>query len=136
MVHVVLLLVKFKIPIVIFVGKSILISFRRSMMPYTTYSGIIYLITVPPGPIELRAPDVSDVVFGRTNVTFITISWTPLELEGVDYNTSITPTIPFQTASTTSIVISNVPYNTQYNITVVASNCVGSSMDTISINYS
>ena len=54
----------------------------------------------------------------------ITISWTPLELEGVDYNTSITP---FQAASTTSIVIPNIPYNTQYTITVVVSNCTGSS---------
>ena len=95
-----------------------------------------YQMIVPPGPIELRVPDVSDVVFGRTNITSITISWTTLELEGVDYNTSITPTIPFQTSSTTSIVIPNVPYNTQYTITVVASNCAGSSMDTISINYS
>ena len=69
-------------------------------------------------------------------LSLLLLSWTPLELEGVDYNTSITPTIPFQTASTTSIVISNVPYNTQYTITVVASNCVGSSMDTISISYS
>ena len=93
-------------------------------------------LLVPPGPIELRAPNVSDVVFGRTTITSITISWTPLELEGVDYNTSITPTIPFQTASNTSIVIQNVSYNTQYNITVVASNCAGSSMDNISIKYS
>ena len=93
-------------------------------------------LLVPPDAIELRAPNVSDVVFGRTTITSITISWTPLELEGVDYNTSITPTIPFQTASTTSIVISNIPYNTQYTITVVAINCAGSSMDTISINYS
>ena len=45
-----------------------------------------------------RSPNVSDVVFGRTTITSITILfWTPLELEGVDYNTSITPTIPFQT---------------------------------------
>ena len=67
----------------------------------------------------------------------ITISWTPLELEGVDYNTSITPTIPFQTASTTSIVIQNVPYNTQYTITVSSVfNCAGSSMDTITFRYS
>ena len=88
-----------------------------------------------PTSFSLTLPDTSDLEFGRTSITAINVSWTPQD--GVNYVIAISPPIPYNNASRTSITIPNVPFNTQYNITVGAINRCGASYTaSTSLNYS
>ena len=87
-----------------------------------------------PTSFGLTLSDTSDLEFGRTSITAINVSWTPQD--GVNYVIAISPPIPYNNASRTSITIPNVSFNTQYNITVGAINRCGNYTASTSLNYS
>ena len=88
-----------------------------------------------PTSFSVTLPDTSDLEFGRTSITAINVSWT--QQDGVNYVIAISPPIPYNNASRTSITIPSVPFNTQYNITVGAINRCGASYTaSTSLNYS
>ena len=87
-----------------------------------------------PTPFNLTLPTTLDLEFGRTSITAINVSWT--QQDGAEYNSFISPPIPYSNASRTSIIIPNVPFNVQYNVTVVAHRCDGSYTSSATLNYS
>ena len=95
--------------------------------------GLIYHTGVPTS-YNLTLPATLDLEFGRTSITAINVSWT--QQDGADYDIFISPPIPYNNTSRTSIIIPNVPFNVQYNVTVVAHRCHGSYTSSATLNYS
>ena len=66
--------------------------------------------------------------YGRDNVT-LTVQWQPPQYDGeapVNYNITVSPGFSPVTTSGTSVAVT-VPYNVMHTVSIVATNCNGSS---------
>ena len=74
------------------------------------------------------APSSTVQQYGRDNVT-LTVQWQPPQYDGgapVNYTITVSPGLSPVTTSGTSVPVT-VPYNVIYTVSIVATNCNGSS---------
>ena len=89
-------------------------------------------------PSPPRTPSYTVQQYGRDSVT-LTVQWQPPQYDGgapVNYNITVSPSVGTFTTSETSITVAGVPYNMIHTVSIVATNCNGSSsaaMETIRI---
>ena len=98
----------------------------------------MYNSSSPTGlPSPAWAPSYTVQQYGRDNVT-LTVQWQPPQYDGgapVTYTITISPGLSPVTTSGTSVPVT-VPYNVIHTVSIVATNCNGSSsaaMETIRI---
>ena len=96
-------------------------------------------VVLPLGlPSPPRTPTSTVQQYGRDSVT-LTVQWEPPQYDGgapVTYTIAISPSVGTFTTSGTRIMIAGVPYNVIHTVSIVATNCNGSSsaaMETIRI---
>ena len=91
-----------------------------------------------PWPTDLPSPPrtLSSTVqeYGRDNVT-LTVQWQPPQYDGgapVNYTINVSPGVSTVTTSGTSVPVT-VPYNVIHSVSIVATNCIGSSSAAIEV---
>ena len=85
------------------------------------------LPTAPPSPP--RTPSYIVQQYGQGNVT-LTVQWQSPQYDGgapVNYTITVSPGVGTFTTNGTSIMITGVPYNVIHTVSIVATNCNGSS---------
>ena len=88
-------------------------------------------------PSSPQSPSYTVQQYGRDRVTF-TVQWQPPQYDGgapVNYTITVSPGLSPVTTSGTSVTVT-VPYNVIHTVSIVATNCNGSSnvtMETIRI---
>ena len=87
----------------------------------------------PFSPTELpsppRTPSSTVQQYGRDSVT-LTVQWQPPQYDGgaqVNYTITVNPVAGRFTTCGTSIMVTGVPYNMAHTVSIVATNCNGSS---------
>ena len=75
---------------------------------------------------------VTSEQFGTSNIT-VTLQWSGIS--GETYNVSVTPIEPELTVIQDTSALLTVSYNTEYNINIMATNCVGMSTSSIRLFY-
>ena len=80
-------------------------------------------------PSPPQTPSSTVQQYGRDDVT-LTVQWDLPQYDGgapVDYTITVNPGVGTFTTSRTSIMIAGVPYNVIHTVSIVATNCNGSS---------
>ena len=89
----------------------------------------ILVVFLPPGlPSSPRTPSYMVHQYGRDNVT-LTLQWQPPQYDGgapVSYTITVSPGVSTVLTSGTSVPVT-VPYNVRHTVSIVATNCNGSS---------
>ena len=94
-----------------------------------------YIFLSPGLPSPPQTPSSTVQQYGRDNVT-LTVQWQPPQYDGgapVNYTITVSPGLSPVTTSGTSVPVT-VPYNVIHSVSIVATNCNGSSsaaMETI-----
>ena len=79
-------------------------------------------------PFPPQTPSYTVQQYGRDNVT-LTVQWQPPQYDGgtpVNYTITVSPGLSPVTTSGTSVPVT-VPYNVTHTVSIVATNCNGSS---------
>ena len=80
-------------------------------------------------PSPPRTPSSTVQQYGRDSVT-LTVQWQPPQYDGgapVNYTITVSPGVGTFTTSGTNIMVAAVPYNVIHTVSIVATNCNGSS---------
>ena len=86
---------------------------------------ILYATALPSPP---RTPSSTVQQYGQDSVT-LTVQWQPPQYDGgapVNYTITVSPGLSPVTTSGTSVPVT-VPYNVRHTVSIVATNCNGSS---------
>ena len=87
-------------------------------------------VVLPLGlPSPPRTPSFTVQQYGRDSVT-LTVQWQPSQYDGgapVNYTITVSPSVGTFTTSGTSVRVAGVPYNVIHTVSIVATNCNGSS---------
>ena len=86
----------------------------------------VFLSTGLPSPPQTPSSIVQQ--YGRDSVT-LTVQWEPPQYDGgapVNYTITVSPGLSPVTTSETNVTVT-VPYNVNYTVSIVATNCNGSS---------
>ena len=87
------------------------------------------LVSIPLGlPSPPQTPSYTVQQYGRDIVT-LTVQWQPLQYDGgapVNYTITVSPSLSPVTTSGTIVPVS-VPYNVIHTVSILATNCNGSS---------
>ena len=100
--------------------------------PYSPllFLSIVYFITpLSSAPSPSRTPSYTVQQYGRDSVT-LTVQWQPPQYDGgapVNYTITVSPGVGTFTTSGASILVAAVPYNVIHTVSIVATNCNGSS---------
>ena len=107
-----------------------LILIYEKVLRYTIMSEICVVIPPHTGlPSPPRTPSSIVQQYGQDSVT-LTVQWQPPQYDGgapVNYTITFSPGVGTFTTSGTSIMVAAVSYNVIHSVSIVATNCNGSS---------
>ena len=90
---------------------------------------MLYLVLPTGLPSSPKTPFYTIQQYGRDSVT-LTMQWQPPQYDGgapVNYTITVSPGVGTFNTSETRVMVAAVPYNVRHTVSIVATNCNGSS---------